>query len=103
MSIPNRPSSGWVWINIGLIVVSVGVILLPQARYSVLFRIVLGLVVGPAYFIMLIRETRKTGLGDAPMHRLAADARKGRRVRLNALEFAATAAFVLALLNPFGG
>ena len=61
------------------------------------------LIVGPAYFIMLIRETRRSGLGDVPMAQLAADARKGRRVRLKALEFAATAAFLLALFNPFSG
>ncbi len=103
MSVPNRLSTGWMWINIGLIVVSVGIILLPLAGHGgPLFRIVFGLVVGPAYFIMLIRETRKTGLGDVPINQLAAEARNGRRVRLHALEIAATVAFLLAVFNPFG-
>ena len=102
MSTADRPSTGWRWINIGVIVVSIGVVLLPLATHDGLFRILFEAVVGPAYFIVLIRKARKTGLGDVPINQMAAEVRKGRRVRLDALEVAATIAFLLAVWNPFG-
>ena len=96
----SRASALWIWLNIAVIACSALVVLTPLAS-NMPFRIGFGLILGPVYFVMLIRRMRASGHGDSSIGQLHDKARSGHRLPMDALQLAATVALMLAMFDPF--
>jgi hypothetical protein len=89
------------WLNIAVILFSAALVLYPPVRRIGVFIVPFGLLLMPAYFVLLIRRERAAGHGSASVGELYSQAKAGHRLRPQALEIAAAVALLLAVAVLF--
>lgn len=89
----------WIGLNIAIILSSAVPVLYAPARHMGAFLLPFGGILGPAYFLVLLRRLRAEGTGNLSIGEIHAQAKAGRRLRVNHLETAAAVAMLMASIS----